>query len=76
MKSTSSNRAAKNPLPSDMLTIKELISFPGLEDLSDKDALDTITSLNQLGQLSFQVFIEEQKCKSPNTNKKEKDQKY
>lgn len=50
--------------PSDMMTIEELRSFPGLENLSDKEALETVTSLYQLSQVALQVFLEEQKLKS------------
>jgi hypothetical protein len=58
-------------LPTDMITIQELRSFPGLENLSDEEALEKVTSLYQLSQLAFQVFIEEQKTKSLKTENKE-----
>ena len=58
--------------PSDMMTIEELRSFPGLENLSDKEALETATSLYQLSQIALQVFLEEQKSKSSENEKKQK----
>lgn len=42
--------------PSDMITIDELKSFPGLENLSDQEAIETATSLYQLGQVVFKFL--------------------
>lgn len=58
--------------PSDMITIEELRSFPGLENLSNKEALETVTSLYQLSQVALQVFLQEQKSKSSENEKKQK----
>jgi hypothetical protein len=53
-----------NTNPSDMITINELRGFPGLENLSDKEAEDAINSLYQLSQLAIQAIDEEQNSRA------------
>lgn len=62
----------KNMFSPDMLTIKELRTFPGFERISDEEASDTINSLYQLSHLSIQA-IDEETCKQTmkSENKKE-----
>lgn len=75
MEETINNSGDTNGILSDMITIDELRSFPGLENLSDKEAIETATSLYQLGQVAFQVFVEEHKLISSKTEKKQEDLK-
>jgi len=69
MKETSYNPEDINDLSPEMLTIEELRSFPGFENISDEEALKTVTSLYQLSQVALQVFTEEQKSKSSKNDK-------
>ncbi len=69
MKETSNNPEDINDPSPDMLTIEELRSFPGYENMNDEEALKAVTSLYQLSQVAFQVFIEEQRSKSSKKDK-------
>lgn len=40
-----------------LITYKELISFPGLEKVSQDEAENIIKSLYQLSMITYQVFI-------------------
>lgn len=71
MKETLDDSENTNELPSDMVTIKELRTFPGLENLSDEEALEKVTSLYQLSQVAIQVFIEEEKLNFSKTENKD-----
>ncbi|MGE5457481.1 MAG: hypothetical protein ACM3RX_03930 [Methanococcaceae archaeon] len=42
---------------SSRLTITELRSYSGFENISDEEALEIINSFCQLSQISFEVFI-------------------
>jgi hypothetical protein len=69
MKETSNNPEEINYFSPDRLTIGELRSFSGFENMSDEEALKTVTSLCQLSQVAFQVFVEEQEYKSSENDK-------
>jgi hypothetical protein len=53
--STSSSAIDTSPY-SNMLTIEELKSFPGCENIDDKEAEKIIQSLYELSLLTYEVF--------------------
>ena len=56
---SSASYASATPNHSNMLTIEELKSFPGCENLDDKEAEEIIQSLYKLGLLTYEIFNKE-----------------
>jgi hypothetical protein len=56
---STASSASASPNHSNMLTIEELKSFPGCENIDDKEAEEIIQSLYKLGLLTYEIIYKQ-----------------
>jgi hypothetical protein len=51
----------KKPAKSQSLTVEKLRTYPGLEDLNDKEAQEIILTLGQFATICFEIYLKMQR---------------